>query len=238
MIKDSVLITGGSGGIGTSLIEKLNNNNIKVINIDKYIDRQLYSNENFIELDFTSLHDNFNWLETQLKSYHISNFIHCAGYGGPFIPITEVSLLDWSKIFSINLDSAFYLLKILLPKWKSQNYGRFLGIASSLSIKGAENSVAYSSAKHALVGLAKSIGIEWGRFGITSNCLSPGYVDTKMGVQEGGVSDHRKKILSMTPSNKIAETDEITRVALFMLEEESTYINCSNWTVDGGITAF
>ncbi len=238
MIKNSVLITGGAGGIGTSIIEKLNEININVINIDKVLSRELYPNEKFIEFDLTIFPNQLDWLLSQLKTYPISNFIHCAGYGGPFVPITDVSKEEWSGIFSINLDSAFYILKHLLPKWKEQNYGRFLGIASSLSIKGAENSVAYSSAKHALLGFAKSIGIEWGRYGITSNCISPGYVETNMGVQEGEVSDHRKKILSLTPSNKIASPGEITRVVLFMLEEESTYINCSNWTVDGGITSF
>jgi 3-oxoacyl-[acyl-carrier protein] reductase len=101
---------------------------------------------------------------------------------------------------------------------------------------GAKNSVAYSSSKHALVGFVKSIGAEWGEFGITSNCISPGYVDTKMGIQEE-VTDHKRKIIEITPSAKISKPFEIARVVNFMLDEESGYINGSNWTVDGGITA-
>jgi len=235
MIRGNVLITGGMGGIGSSIVEILCKQEISCITIDKKINRDLFKNEIFLEIDL-----NFpgKIREKNFPSYKdIQNFIHCAGFGGPFVDIVSLSDNDFINIFNINLFSAYFILKELLPKWKLNNYGRFLGIASSLSIIGAKNSVAYSSSKHALVGFVKSIGAEWGEFGITSNCISPGYVDTRMGIQEEHVSDHKKKIIEMTPSKKISQPSEIARVVNFILDDESGYINASNWTVDGGLTA-
>lgn len=235
MINGNVLVTGGMGGIGSCVVEILSYQEISCITIDKKINRDLFKNEIFMEVDL-------NYPE-KIKdkvfplNYNILNFVHCAGYGGPFVDIVNLSEIDFINIFNINLFSAYFILKELLPDWKLKKYGRFLGIASSLSIVGAKNSVAYSSSKHALVGFVKSIGAEWGEYGITSNCISPGYVDTKMGIQEEEVSDHKRKIIEMTPSAKISHPNEIARVVNFILDVESSYINGSNWTVDGGITA-
>ena len=202
------------------------------MNLDIKIDRDLFPNETFRNMDFRSTDSGI------LYEYpEITTFVHCAGYGGPFHPITEVEEDEWDSIFSINLKSAYQILKVLLPLWQKTSYGRFVGIASSLSILGSANSVAYSASKHGLIGLVRSIADEWGKYGITSNAISPGYVETKMGVQESEVSDHRNQILNRTPSKKIASPEEIARVVVFLLDEKSSYINGANWTVDGGITA-
>jgi NAD(P)-dependent dehydrogenase (short-subunit alcohol dehydrogenase family) len=223
------------GGIGTSIVEILSEQEINCTTIDTKCNRELFKNEVFLEIDLNypeRIGENSNFLNK-----NILNFVHCAGYGGPYVDIVNLREVDFTSIFNINIFSAYFILKELLPDWKKNNYGRFLGIASSLSIVGAKNSVAYSSSKHALVGFVKSIGAEWGEFGITSNCISPGYVDTKMGIQEEEVNDHKRKIIEMTPSAKISQPGEIARVVNFILDIESSYINCSNWTVDGGITA-
>lgn len=235
MIKGDVLITGGMGGIGSSIVESLSTQDIKCLTIDKKLNRKLYKNEEFIEFDLNfpdKISDNCSNVVQ-----NTSNFIHCAGFGGPFVDIINLKETDFYKIFNVNIFSSYHIIKELLPGWKLKKYGRFIAIASSLSIVGAKNSVAYTSSKHALLGFVKAIGAEWGEFGITANCISPGYVDTNMGIQEKEVLDHKKKIIDMTPSAKIAKPKEISRVVSFLLDEESDYINCANWTVDGGITA-
>ena len=140
MINGNVLITGGMGGIGSCVVEILSYQEISCITIDKKINRDLFKNEIFMEVDL-------NYPE-KIKdkvfplNYNILNFIHCAGYGGPFVDIVNLSEIDFINIFNINLFSAYFILKELLPDWKLKKYGRFLGIASSLSIVGAKNSVA------------------------------------------------------------------------------------------------
>lgn len=237
MIIGDVLITGGSGGIGSAIVKELSDFNIKIYNFDKFEPVLNYKNTHYLNVNLED-RDTYRELTKKLRDNNkILNFIHCAGYGGPFVDIVNLSDTDWDRIRAINYDSAYHILKELLPFWKTEGYGRFIGIASSLSLVGKENSVAYSGAKHALWGFTKSIAAEWGEWGITANCISPGYVDTAMGIQETEVSSHRKKILDITPSKKIALPVEISRVVLFMLSGDSGYINGSNWAVDGGITA-
>ncbi|MEI7013971.1 SDR family oxidoreductase [Leptospira licerasiae] len=234
----TILITGGSGGLGRALVSELGNSGYKILNWDLVSPDKLHPNEIFQKIDLTSSND----LETACKNLQseassIRGFIHCAGYGGPYHKITEVSLEEWDRIFFINLRSAFQITKFLLPIFSAQEFGRFVYIASSLSVQGSALSVAYSSSKHGIIGFMKSIAAEWGEKGITSNAVSPGYMETKMGIQEDQVDDHRKKIIEMTPVKKIASPDEIARVVSFLISPESGYINGANWTVDGGITS-
>lgn len=224
------LITGGSGGIGSAIINILEYPNIFNLDILESKD------QNFLQTDLRDSKSISNSL-SKIKLETISRIVFSAGFGGPFLPISEIEESTWDEIFSINLKSSFYILKRILPFMKKNKFGRIVFIASSQSIIGAKNSVAYSSSKHAVLGLMKSIADEWGEFGITTNSVSPGYVETKMGVQEENISDHKKKILEMTPSKKIAKPVEIARVVKFLLSEDSSYINGANWTIDGGITA-
>ncbi|TGL58831.1 SDR family NAD(P)-dependent oxidoreductase [Leptospira sarikeiensis] len=240
----TVLVTGGSGGLGRALVSELGNQGYKVINWDLTPPDQVQSHETFLKIDLTSvieldqacgiLKANFR---SGASSSRLIGFVHSAGYGGPYHKITEVSLEEWDRIFSINLRSAFQITKSLLSIFTENSFGRLVYIASSLSVQGSALSVAYSSSKHGIIGFMKSIAAEWGEKGITSNAISPGYMETKMGIQEDQVNDHRKKIIEMTPVKKIASPEEIARVVSFLISSGSGYINGANWTVDGGITS-
>ncbi|TGK03918.1 SDR family oxidoreductase [Leptospira semungkisensis] len=242
----TILITGGSGGLGRALVSLLGDLNYKILNWDLVPPIHTHPNETFYRVDLTSLSDldkacgilKADFLSgPSPKEFPLNGFVHCAGYGGPYHKITEVSMEEWERIFAINLRSAFQITKSLLPVFAERKYGRLVYIASSLSVQGSALSVAYSSSKHGLVGFTKSIGAEWGEKGVTANAISPGYMETTMGIQEDQINDHRKKIIDMTPVGKIADPSEIARVVAFLLSSESGYINGANWTVDGGITS-
>lgn len=229
----STILTGGSGGIGTSIRQSLSPE--KFYNLDK-TQSQTLEDEIYLETDLRDSESIQKSLEA-INLSQIQSIVFCAGYGGPFVNITEVDEKLWDDIFAINLKSSFQILKKVLPFMKENSFGRIVFIASSLSIIGSKKSAAYSASKHAVIGLMKSIADEWGEFGITSNAISPGYVDTRMGVQEDSTPSGYEEILAKTPSKKIAEPFEIARVVKFLLSEDSSYINGANWTVDGGITS-
>ncbi|EKO86809.1 SDR family oxidoreductase [Leptospira interrogans serovar Pomona] len=240
--KENIILTGGSGGLGRAIVKLLLSEGYSVTNLDIQSPKEIFSGEFFLNVDLTNEQDLTytlsrweNLVSSQSQSPY--GFVHCAGYGGPYHKITDVSLEEWDRIFSVNIRSAFQIVKLILPKFKKLQLGRLVFIASSLSIVGSANSVAYSASKHSLIGFVKSLSDEWGPFGITSNAVSPGYIETSMGIQEDQVPDHRNKIIQMTPMRKIASTYEIARVVSFLLNKESSYINGANWTVDGGITA-
>ncbi|MBM9576098.1 SDR family oxidoreductase [Leptospira sp. 201903070] len=240
--KKNVILTGGSGGLGRAIVALLVSEGYSVTNFDLKHPENLLDGEFFLPTDLTQdreLYSSLGKWKEYVSSENLTpyGFIHCAGYGGPYHKITEVREEEWDRIFSINVRSAFQITKWILPIFINLNLGRLLFIASSLSLKGSANSVAYSSSKHALIGFVKSLADEWGNLGITVNAISPGYMETKMGIQEDQVDEHRRKILEMTPSKKIADPSEIARVVLFLMNPGSGYINGANWTVDGGITA-
>lgn len=230
------LITGASGGIGRAIAERFSAFS-EIINLDIAEPKTVMEKEEYIPFDLTDIEEIPVLLRNHIIPKEPSIFIHCAGYGGPFHDLTDVTLDEWEKIFSVNLTSCFMLLKGLLPLWSEKKFGRFIAVASSLSIVGAANSAAYSASKHGLTGLVKSAAAEWGAKGITCNSVSPGYVETAMGVQDTINPGHRERILKMTPSSKIASPDEIARIVEFIASKESSYINGANWTADGGITS-
>ncbi|MCW7492632.1 SDR family oxidoreductase [Leptospira sp. 2 VSF19] len=242
-IKESiVLVTGGSGGIGREIVRTLVLAGFSVWNLDKVRPSSPILQETYRELDlsetpFVVERGISKIIQESSEVGDLYGLVHNAGFGGPYHPITEVSIEEWESIFRINLNSLFLLSKLLLPIFKSQSFGRIVAIASSLSIVGSANSVAYSASKHGLVGFIRSIADEWGKFGITANAVSPGFVDTSMGIQEDQITDHKSKIIEKTPVRRIAEPSEIARVVNFLLQKESGYISGSNWTVDGGLTA-
>ncbi|TGK19968.1 SDR family oxidoreductase [Leptospira fluminis] len=242
---DSILVTGGSGGLGRTLVHNLSEQGYRVWNLDRNPPANIEPGEVFLPADLTSA-DRIGEAckeflgtvgEGGMSGRRFCGLVHCAGYGGPYQEITKVSLEEWDIVFSVNIRSAFQITREILPFLAEQKYGRLVYVGSTLSRKGGSLSVAYSSSKHALVGFVKSIAAEWGKFGVTANSVSPGYMNTGMGVREDQVDDHRKKIVSMTPSGTIAEPEEIARVISFLLQPESGYINGADWAIDGGITA-
>lgn len=234
-MKEIILVTGGSGGIGRAICKELVHKDYLVYNLDKVKPVPL-EGESFYQIDLCNFKE-LNSFTQRIAQTSITGFVHCAGFGGPFITLSEIEENFWDTIFNVNIKSAYLILKYLLPNWKQKRFGRFVAIASSLSLVGARFSVPYSASKHALVGLVRSLADEWGEFGITCNAVSPGYVNTQMGVQEEKVSGHFKQIIQKTPSKRIAEPFEIARVVSFLLSQDSGYINGANWAVDGGITA-
>lgn len=164
--------------------------------------------------------------------------INNAGIGGPFKKLTETTLGEWTQIFDTNLKSVFLLSRILLPRMKEANYGRIVNIASIYGQYGAKLSSTYIASKHGMVGYTKAIASEWGEYGITCNAILPGFIDTQMGIQENQVSDHHKKVLSITPAKKIGQPADVAELVMYLLGPQSSYMNGACLALDGGITSW
>ena len=110
--------------------------------------------------------------------------------------------------------------------------GRIVNIASIEALTGASESAHYIASKHALIGYTKAIAAEWGRFGITSNAVCPGFVATEM-----AAGFDPAKITPRIPAGRFADPAEISRIVAFLVAEESSYLNGSVITADGGLLA-
>ena len=246
----TTLITGGTSGIGQSLAEHFAQNNSKIIILDIDTDGEKVAkslNGDFYHADLSKQVETENIIN-QIKKDHkkIDILINNAG----FQKVEKIENYDnevWNSMIQIMLTTPFQLIKHLLPNMKINKWGRVINISSIHGLVASPFKSAYISAKHGLIGLTKTIALEVGEYGITSNAICPAYVKTNM--TEKQIAD-QAKILNIKESEfieKIAlgpaaiksliEPDEIANLALFLASDKASKITGSSYTIDLGWTA-
>jgi len=241
------LVTGAGHGIGAAISRKFAENGLIVAMLDideaatKKLEKIILSSGGqalTVPCDVSnkgSVESALSLVESKLGS--ISILVNNAGVGGPFHRIDEVNDEEWDWIINTNLRSLFFFCRALLPKMKASGFGRIVNLASVQGLVGAARSSTYVASKHAMVGYTKAIAAEWGEFGITCNALCPGYVDTRLGVQDSQVSNHFAKVLAKSPVKRIASPSEVATWAHHLIGPDSGYLNGSIIVLDGGMSS-
>lgn len=162
-------------------------------------------------------------------------------------PIEEFPIDKWDAIIAINLSSAFHTIRAAIPGMKVRKWGRIINTASAHSLAASPFKAAYVSAKHGLAGLTKTAALELATFGVTVNCISPGYVWTPL--VEKQIPDTMKArgmtreqvmndvLLAGQPTKQFVTVDQVAALALFLCKEEAASITGANLSMDGGWTA-
>ncbi|MGY4493897.1 2,3-dihydro-2,3-dihydroxybenzoate dehydrogenase [Pseudomonas sp. TE3610] len=156
----------------------------------------------------------------------------------------ELSVADWQACFDVNVSGPFYLFRQLVPVFKAQGKGAVVSIASNAAHVPRMQMAAYCASKAAMVALNNCIGLELAGHGVRCNLVSPGSTDTPMlrdmvGGPQGfprlvaGLPEHYKLGI---PLNKIATTDEIANVVLFLASDLASHVTMQDLVVDGGAT--
>ena len=155
------------------------------------------------------------------------------------IPLAESDTLDWHRIIDTDLTACFYLSREAVKPMLVQGGGRIINITSIMSYVARPSYASYVAAKHALAGLTKSLAVEYGRFGINSNAIAPGYFATDIMIELDLVSnpEFNGKVCARTPLGRWGQPDELGGVAVFLASKASSYVNGAILTVDGGMTA-
>lgn len=164
--------------------------------------------------------------------------VNNAGYGGPYLTIDQVSLGDWQTIHAINLDAAFSFASLAVKDMAQAGWGRIINIASVYGKLGGTGSGAYSSAKHGMIGLTKTIAAEFGGRGITCNAVCPGFTDTPMlADMKKNFPETMAKILAQIPSGRLGSPDHVADLVRYLVTDKAAYINGSELVIDGGMSA-
>ncbi|HEY1453085.1 MAG TPA: 3-hydroxybutyrate dehydrogenase [Roseiarcus sp.] len=162
-------------------------------------------------------------------------------------PIEEFPPDRWDAIIAINLTAAFYAIRAAVPGMKAQNWGRIINTASAHSLVASPFKSAYVSAKHGLAGLTKTVALELAPFGVTANCISPGYVWTPL--VERQVPDTMKArnmtreqvlndvMLAAQPTKQFVTVDQVASLAVYLCSDAAAQITGANLSMDGGWTA-
>jgi 3-hydroxybutyrate dehydrogenase len=162
-------------------------------------------------------------------------------------PVEDFPLDKWSLIIKLNLESAFHTTRLAVPYMKAQKWGRIIQTASAHSLVASPYKSAYVTAKHGLAGFTKTIALELATFGITANCISPGYVWTPL--VEGQIPDTMKArnmtreqvindvLLAGQPTKQFVTVEQVAAIAMFLCSDAASNITGANISVDGGWTA-
>ncbi len=162
-------------------------------------------------------------------------------------PVEEFPIEKWDQIIAINLSSAFHAIRAAVPGMKSRKWGRIISTASAHSLVASPFKAAYVSAKHGIAGLTKTVALEVATFGITVNCISPGYVWTPL--VEHQIPDTMKArnmtkeqvihdvLLEAQPTKEFVTSEQVAALALFLCGDDAAQITGANLSIDGGWTA-
>ena len=162
-------------------------------------------------------------------------------------PVDDFPPEKWDAIIAINLSSAFHAIRAAVPGMKAKKWGRIVCTASAHSLVASPFKAAYVTAKHGLAGLTKTVALEVATFGITVNCISPGYVWTPL--VERQIPDTMKArnlskeqvindvLLAAQPTKQFVTPEQVASLALYLCSDAAAQITGANLSIDGGWTA-
>jgi NAD(P)-dependent dehydrogenase (short-subunit alcohol dehydrogenase family) len=147
---------------------------------------------------------------------------------------------EWQRCFDINLKGAWHCCRSVLPQMISGGGGVILNIASTHAFTIIPHTFPYPLAKHALLGMTKSLGIEYAPQNVRVNAIAPGYVSTQKVIDYwNSFPDPEKakaETMKLHPGGRIATPQEIAMAAVFMISDECTFMNATCLTIDGGLS--
>ena len=233
-----VLITGATGGIGYSLVKKFVSLDAKVLatgtNIEKLENlKKEYPNIMVLKFDI-SQHDKIEEFIENVNSQlnGIDILVNNAG-----ITLDNLSIRmksdEWKKVIDINLTSTFYLCKYSIKKMLKNKYGRIVNITSIVGHTGNLGQSNYSASKAAIVAMSKSLAIEYAKKNITINCVSPGFIQSKM--TDKIVENIKAVLTSRIPMSKLGTGEDVSNCVAFLSSDAASYITGETIHVNGGM---
>ena len=162
----------------------------------------------------------------------LDHAVNCAGVAPILVPLAEMSLEDWRRVISVNLEGVLHCLRAELPVMLARGGGSIVNVASVQATRPLAHGSPYTAAKFGVVGLTKNVALENAAHGIRVNSVSPGVTDTPMVAAEPAVS---AAIAAAVPMGRIARPEEIAGAAAFLLSDEASYVTGADLVVDGGL---
>ena len=239
-LKDkNIIVTGASGGIGNSIIEKLNYANANILATGTKIHKldelkKKFKNIKTIQFDISDKDKIEEFIENATKELggNLDCLINNAGITQDNLAI-RMSLEEWQKVIDVNLTSNFLISKIAIKKMLKNKSGKIVNITSVVGHTGNLGQINYTASKAGIIAMSKSLAIEYGKKNININCISPGFIKTKM--TDSLDDKYKDAIISKIPSARLGEPDDIANAVLFLCSNQSNYINGETLHVNGGM---
>ncbi|SDI57634.1 NAD(P)-dependent dehydrogenase, short-chain alcohol dehydrogenase family [Chryseobacterium taeanense] len=239
------LVTGAGSGIGLSVAHSYAKEGAKVIVSDINEEHGKKAVEEikadggeaaFVKADTSKAEEVEALIKKTVEIYgRLDIACNNAGIGGEQALTGDYSLDSWRKVLSVNLDGVFYGCKYQLEQMEKNGGGVIVNMASIHGTVAAPLSSAYTAAKHAVVGLTKNIGAEYGQKNIRCNAVGPAYIDTPL--LEMLSEEMRNALITKHPMGRLGKPEEVAELVLFLSSEKSSFMTGGYYLVDGGYTA-
>ena len=235
----NIILTGATGGIGAAILAKLNECEAKIIatgtnqeKLDKI--KSTYNNiiaKKFDLSDHSSI-EKFIDECNEIFENKIDILINNAGITKDNLTI-RMKDEEWSKVININLSSSFLLSKNVIKKMIRNKNGKIINITSIVGHTGNVGQANYAASKAGLIGMSKSLALEYGKKNIKINCISPGFIKSEM---TDKISDDFKQLLQDKISlERFGDPTDVANAVLFLSSSLSDYITGETIHVNGGM---
>ena len=235
----NIIVTGASGGIGNSIVQKLNECGANVLATGTKIEKleelkSKFNNIKILKFDI-SQHDKIEeFIENSTSELggNLDCIVNNAGITKDNLTI-RMSLDEWSKVIDINLTSTFLMSKYSIKKMLKNKSGKIINITSVVGHTGNVGQANYTASKAGIVAMSKSLAIEYAKKNITINCVSPGFIVSDMTMN---IADKVKLYLtSRIPMGKLGTGEDVSNSVAFLSSNEASYITGETIHVNGGM---
>ena len=233
-----VFITGGTAGIGLSILESFYKLEADIFTIGTNVENLKTIQSNFPKIKTVNFNlENHQKIEELVKEAKdklggLDIVINNAGITKDNLAI-RMSYEEWNKVININLTAVFLICKYSIKAMMKQDAGSIINISSIVGHTGNFGQANYSSAKAGIVAMSKSLAKEYAKKNIRINCISPGFIDTKM--TKNINEEFKKKLIENIPMGKLGTGNDIANCALFLASDLSSYITGETIHVNGGM---
>jgi len=225
------LVTGGGGGIGRAVARRLAEAGARVASMDRPGVAPVPDAENVpVDLaDAASIAAAFDELGRRVDGLDV--VVHCAGITRDRV-LWKMTDDEWNDVLRVNLDSAFHLLRLSVPRLRARGGGSVVLVSSINGERGKFGQANYAASKAGLIGLARTAAREAGTFGVRVNVVAPGMIETAMTRELPETA--RRDALEQTVLGRLGQPDDVARVVLFLAGSASRHVTGQVLRVDGG----
>ena len=235
----NIIVTGASGGIGNSIVEKLHDNGANILATGTKIEKlkelkQKFNNIKILKFDISQhekIEEFINNATDELGG-SLDCIVNNAGITKDNLTI-RMGIEEWTKVIDLNLTSTFLMCKYSLKKMLKNKSGKIINITSVVGHTGNAGQANYTASKAGIVAMSKSLSIEYAKKNINVNCISPGFISTAMTDQIN--EEHKEAIIAKIPCNRLGKPEDIANAVIFLGSANSDYINGETIHVNGGM---
>ena len=235
----NIIVTGASGGIGNSIVEKLNLSGANILATGTREEKlkelkEKFNNIKTLKFDISNHEKIEEFIENATNELggNLDCIVNNAGITKDNLTI-RMNMEEWSKVIDINLTSTFLMSKYSIKKMLKNKSGKIINITSVVGHTGNVGQANYTASKAGIVAMSKSLAIEYAKKNINVNCISPGFISTAM--TDKIDEKFKESIISKIPASRLGKPEDVANAVVFLASTASDYINGETIHVNGGM---